>query len=579
MGISQKIPLADMLLESMLHKRWLNCKSTKLDLVAESPAQANKCYKWSARAFGTSTYVEIAHNTPEMGKQSVAPIKTYWYKCERFNNGQCSGQPEMVWYFKVYVVEAVQLTSLVLNGEYVYDLNSGIIPSIPPETMDEYNDYRLSGELTIGDIVELPKDLSMLSVNLHFITDIGQNIPDSYPRIEDRSLRSEGFFPFVQQDGLSKEYLLKIKAECCGLVSNEFKVKVKRLWIEKFSHPTINSASKWHVVVNDPVNCEASAANTIHHFEWYPYYKGWTFEDNISNTSIWNNLKFKPANGVMPKSNSEFGDKYGAILLKCSDKKGNVMGVMSSKEIINDISSDVFNMFDKWRPMNSNKAKIFFHKNDLIKDDDPTLNGDEHDFGNIPQWLYYWRNDVQRSAHIKKVRWIDNQPGFFAYTGRPDRAGITPARIGYKFTPMTTNVQDKVGNSKILIAGNNLTGIYAFYSVMVHESWHADFITERWKNGYDPQNDAEPTLKTSKLLKPIYGDYYPDSWESNPFSKLIDDYYGNSGSIGNKYEEMMGNKAEKESFLNGKTEYSKSYDWSFEKNPLLSDYQGKQWNK
>ena len=44
-----------------------------------------------------------------------------------------------------------------LNGEYVYDLNSGIIPSIPPETMDEYNDYRLSGELTIGDIVELPK--------------------------------------------------------------------------------------------------------------------------------------------------------------------------------------------------------------------------------------------------------------------------------------------------------------------------------------------------------------------------------------------------------------------------------------
>lgn len=369
-----------MLLESMLHKRWLNCKSTKLDLVAESPAQANKCYKWSARAFGTSTYVEIAHNTPEMGKQSVAPIKTYWYKCERFNNGQCSGQPEMVWYFKVYVVEAVQLTSLVLNGEYVYDLNSGIIPSIPPETMDEYNDYRLSGELTIGDIVELPKDLSMLSVNLHFITDIGQNIPDSYPRIEDRSLRSEGFFPFVQQDGLSKEYLLKIKAECCGLVSNEFKVKVKRLWIEKFSHPTINSASKWHVVVNDPVNCEASAANTIHHFEWYPYYKGWTFEDNISNTSIWNNLKFKPANGVMPKSNSEFGDKYGAILLKCSDKKGNVMGVMSSKEIINDISSDVFNMFDKWRPMNSNKAKIFFHKNDLIKDDDPTLNGDEHDF-------------------------------------------------------------------------------------------------------------------------------------------------------------------------------------------------------
>lgn len=100
---------------------------------------------------------------------------------------------------------------------------------------------------------------------------------------------------------------------------------------------------------------------------------------------------------------------------------------------------------------------------------------------------------------------------------------------------------------------------------MVHESWHADFITERWKNGYDPQNDAEPTLKTSKLLKPIYGDYYPDSWESNPFSKLIDDYYGNSGSIGNKYEEMMGNKAEKESFLNGKTEYSKSYDWSFEK--------------
>ncbi len=70
--------------------------------------------------------------------------------------------------------------------------------------MDAHNDYTMPGELTIVNIIELPKDLSMLSVNLHFTTHIGQNIPDSYLGIEDRSLRSEGFFPFVQQDGLSQ---------------------------------------------------------------------------------------------------------------------------------------------------------------------------------------------------------------------------------------------------------------------------------------------------------------------------------------------------------------------------------------
>ena len=144
---------------------------------------------------------------------------------------------------------------------------------------------------------------------------------------------------------------------------------------------------------------------------------------------------------------------------------------------------------------------------------------------------------------------------------------------------MTTNVQDKVGNSKILIAGNNLTGIYAFYSVMVHESWHADFITERWKNGYDPQNDAEPTLKTSKLLKPIYGDYYPDSWESNPLVNLLMIIMVTVALLVISTKKWWVIKQRKKLPKRGKQSIQNPMIGLSKKNPLLSDYQGKQWNK
>ena len=316
-GISQ-IPLADMTLEYKLHKRWLNCKSTKLDLVAESPAQPNKCYKWSERAYGSSTYIEIAHNMPEMGKQSVAPIKTYWYKCERFNNGQCSGQVDKVWYFKVYVVESIQLTSLVLNDELVYDLNSGISPSIPPETMDEYNDYRLQGNFTIGDILELPKDLQMLPVSIHYSTNIGQTIPDLLPNIEDWALKAKGLFPQVQQDDISKEYLLSIKAECCGMMSNEFKVKVKRLWIEEFKAPYSNE--NWNVVLDDFVKDSLSATQSCNSFKW-SFYKKWGNPENNNNRSG-DDMFINRIKVISGPINSDFGNKYGTIILECLTSRG-----------------------------------------------------------------------------------------------------------------------------------------------------------------------------------------------------------------------------------------------------------------
>ncbi len=343
-------------------------------------------------------------------------------------------------------------------------------------------------------------------------------------------------------------------------------------------------------MVNDPVNCEASAANTIHQFEWYPYYKGWTFEDNIGTSKILNNLKFKPAEGKMPESNSDFGDKYGTILLKCTDKKGNVMGVMSSLEIKNEISSDPFNMFNRWRPMNSNKAKVFFHKNDEIIDDDPLINGGSYTInsGLMPQWLYYWRQVIPRSKHIAKVRWSKNIPGSFAGTGRPSRVGLSPAKIGTTFTPATTSVQDEVGNSEIPIRQNSstkykVTGIYAVYATMIHESWHADFIVERWPNGYDPSNDKEETGLHSKSGQNVYGDYYPDSpWEKESkdgFRIDVDDYFGRAGSVGFNYEELKADNQELDKYERGVIEYSKSLDWSYEKDLTKSLYQGKQWNK
>ncbi|MEP7198053.1 MAG: hypothetical protein ABI851_16155 [Saprospiraceae bacterium] len=587
-GISQKIGLADMMLESKLHKRWLNCKSTELDLLAENPTQPNKCYKWSERAYGTSAYIEIAHNTAEMGIQKVKPDKTYWYKCERFNNGQCSGPVDMVWYFKVYVVEEVHLISLVLNGESVYDLNSGVNPSVPPETMDEYNDYLLQGNFTIGDILELPKDLSMLPVSLHYSTNIGQSIPDLNPSIEDWALKKDGLIPQVQQDGIHKEYILTITAECCGIISNEFKVLVKRLWIEKFSHPTINSASKWLVVVNDPVNCEASAANTIHHFEWYPYYKGWTFEDNISNSPIWNNLKFKPKNGKMPESNSDFGSKFGTILLKCSDKNGNVMGVMSSKEIKNTISSEPFNMFDKWRPMNSSKAKVFFHKNDEILDNIPSLKspppGVPASVFKPKLWLFYWRDIVKKSNYIKVVRYDEEtDPDYLANTPRPRRESFTfPV-----FSNQSTFVVNKVANVPINVKTTikYLEGIEAFYSVINHESWHADFINDvHWKNGYVPNKDLEIIL-IAKKIQQYAGDFYNDEWEdmNPPFSSLKDDYYDpNETTIGGKYEEMFANGRVKILEEGGLFKSLNNQDWSYDKFMNTQGYkgnQGKQWNK
>lgn len=571
---AQAKQLADLEIDGKMHQRWYLCKDMSVLLKPSEAEISDKCYKWYGKPFqGVYAFIKDSYSL------NCTPNVTYFYKCERYPDETCgSGTPEAVWYYKVLVIEGIEIWYLELNDEIMIDQKSN-----PPimhaalETMDEYSDYTIQGELKGVNLTDFDSKDSIVMIK--YITDIGQVIPQSKSTAMTSQFIYSGKIAQVQQDGISKQYNLQIQANICNFESNVIDISVKRLWIEKFRHSKSSDLNSWNIVINDPIEFDVQATNLCSDFKW-ELPSGFIFPLKNNFQKSGNSIEITLDKDNMPKKNLEFGQKNGVVLVQCL-YRNMAIGVYSSSDFQ---SNSNLNFRIMSKEMN---ATVFYHKDELITEDKGNA---PRVPDKIPNWLYYWRQFVPRHQNIILVKYYTGQISQSAFTGRPDRKSIPNS---FSFL-MTTSVKQVASEKQPIRKKEGTThgylyGIDAFYLVLAHESFHSKFMKEeQWPQGYDETLDSDCTNH-------LIGDYYRDSWEDNfndkmkyPFSSISDDYYSfekvynnclnpknKSLTVGYKYEEAMGMEEEWKASQNGKDHYKiHAQDWSYDR---TNKFQGKQW--
>lgn len=570
--------LSDKVLDNQLHQRWLTCKETEVELVMDPTKLDDRCYRWYSRSYGQQNYSIMSNKDSKM---TVNPTRTQWYKCERLlkEDGQCGGPIEEVKYFKIYVAEGPDLSEMFLNGEKIYTRNQGTIGN--PETMDEFVEYDLTGGVILYDYSDLDdKDLDHLKVQVHFTSSNGE-INVSYT-----SIPKNGFqflidqnmvqIPHVRQDGESKDYTLKIQAEYCGMMSEEIKIKVKRLWIDKFEHK--NAPSNFMVVLDLPIEFKAySTLNHCSNFE-YKFVKFWGDPENnkqkegndmiIKSETVYSN------NG--PLKNSDFGSMHGDLLLKCNYS---VNGIMHKLNVTNNPVKYVFTIGGKkytipaitryMSEKNQDKVLVFFNKFRIFYPETISRKN------KVPNWYYYWARSGRLSAHIQDFNDnnynINNYQNGTTYWAETEHNYFLPSGI---FTNVLViydeaSIQDNYSPAK---------GIHCFNSTIFHEYEHVVIRKEQFPSFFYDSNDDKDN------------DKYNDIWEeTNPDAKrygfkvrsdiipdVIDKYSEANNSNGWRYEEDRCRSVQKKSYENGDCDDYDNKDWSYS---MTTYDQGKNWKK
>lgn len=557
--------LDDKVLDGQPHQRWLLCKGSDLDLVMDPLPSPAHCYKWYRRDQPGQAFALL----PDEGSRiSVNPVRTAWYRCERYlriSPSQCAGTPDKIQYFKVYVIEEPDLASVAFNGEWIYKRDQGILGQ--PETMDEYITYILEG----GPAVYYHEDIDQmeyqnLGVNIHFSSSnsqFNQMItldPDKGFQfyLNEKKLS----IPKVIQDGESKEYELTIQLEHCGLFSPEAKIKVKRLWIEEFSKQDAPDPLKFMVVLDENIKYKAQATNSCDQFLW-KYYNQWPISDQGSgHHKEGTNFKIKSTeipNSSITKYNS-YGKRHGTLTLQCDYHKTSPPKALSvsSFPIILLLGYPPFVQVPM-RTMGDYRSHVFYQKDDLN-----TTTGNPQTA--TPNWFYYWRQFAHIPPASNALAYNSNKPNLWALTS------INSNLTGY------TEIFDRASRDNDLTLSH---GIHCFHEVLVHENWHYEFYRRIWTE-YGP-GYIDPTLDTD-------GDLYPDEWERNSreaidakfevrpilFPDVLDLFNPNKrNSNGTIFEELGAKQKEFELKLN-QMELKKfdQFDWSYDKTNL---FQGKNW--
>lgn len=599
--------LDDKVLDGQPHQRWLLCKGSDLDLVMDPLPSPAHCYKWYRRDQPGQAFALL----PDEGSRiSVNPVRTAWYRCERYPKNaqtQCSGVPDKIQYFKVYVVEGPDLSYVWLNGEIIYTRDQGTIGQ--PETMDEYIDYQICGGPTVyyyGDLTSM--EVEKMLTNIHF-TSSNNQVNQTFP-FKPESAFQFGFsekdftIPQVTQDGASKEYELRIRLEYCGMFSPEVKIKVKRLWIEYFHHNSKSlGSSEWKVVMNDEVRASAFATSKCNNFKWEMNNSElWTLENNFSQTPAIQNMIFKPANGQYPQSNNDLGPAKGIIRLSCTynlyygPKTMTLYSNCPNQPGPKQCSPETNARYMGFKE--NHRASVFFHLYDQTTDE---LDGGK----SVPVWLYYWRQVFKQEFPCFTGMFFDDNVKLGShkgYTLRPAKGELNKPGHQYSFNqktyaPTTTPREERVRDYTGKLGGQKVKGIDAYYLLLAHENFHCEIwkkeYTQYFNNQYSASKDNDCPANTIGA-----GDYYHDDHELEYnhqypdfgpfyFSKDYDDYYlfekiidscknpnrnDKWPSEGFRFEEFGGMHAEGETLKNNFQFHNK--DWSYDKKNFI---QGKQW--
>lgn len=548
---AQAKQLADLEIDGKMHQRWYLCKDMSVLLKPSEAEISDKCYKWYGKPFqGVYAFIKNSYSL------NCTPNVTYFYKCERYPDETCgSGTPEAVWYFKVLVIEGIKIWYLGLNNEVMMDQKSNPPFTAPDiETMDEYSDYVIQGDLVgvnLGDF-----DLRDSIVSLSLTTDIGQIIPGAKMPARTSQFGYKGIIPQVQQDGISKQYNLKIQAKICNFESNVIDISVKRLWIEKFKNQF--SKSNWYIVVGDPIIYKTQAIKELTNFKWY-FPKKWGEPENndkVEGNDMWIN----PWNqSLTPLENDDYGSRYGTIVVECKNRRGIKLSVSSAPIFDINLNAGLLKFKIRMRFMGTDQARLFYHK--------------YGPYGNpssiIPNWFHFWA--VNRLAYninaYQEVNWDFQVPGKFAKT-----------EIHYGNQLLSRLTLYNLCSTKNKITINNAEGIHCFNSTMWHEFKHLSMANDFWPNGYDylgnpPTNDKDRDL-------------YPDDWESDSnggqkfkFNIGPDDRIPwEMGTSGYDYEENSCHEVEKFKYQNGECNDFDLMDWSYDRGVNVQFiFQGKQW--
>lgn len=568
--------LDDKVLDGQPHQRWLLCKGSDLDLVMDPMPSPAHCYKWYRRDQPGQAFALL----PDEGSRiSVNPVRTAWYRCERYPKNaqtQCSGVPDKIQYFKVYVVEGPDLSYMLLNGDHIYTRNQGVIGN--PETMDEYIDYDLTGGVILYYYDDLDDmEYKHLNINMQFTSQNGEinrtltiNPEGGFQFVINQKMVP---IPYVRQDGESKEYELKIQAEICGLLSEEISIKVKRLWIEEFKNA---SAPSNHMVVMDlPIKFNAfSAQYNCTDFK-FSFDQFWG--DPLNNTSRQGTNMLINSQEVYNKNlrsirNEDLGDTHGKIVLSCNyfaNKTNHILRV--SNDPIMGKSIIIFGTkisIPAMRFMAHDKrylVQIFFDK---YRDYYPNIiqNGQR-----IPNWFYYWRFGLlgPHMFDFNSMEYnVSNDPNFIYY-GLTTFNKIVNAPPPYALFP-DLDIYDEASRTDV---ESGAEGIHCFNAVLFHEFEHVVIKREQFPNLlYDPANDLD-------------GDLYNDVWETtNPIAIALgfkvrfnpddEDRYDKGGN-GYGYEEARCRNLQALEYENGECDDYDDNDWSY----TTEKEQGKNWKK
>lgn len=516
--------LDDKVLDGQMHQRWLICKGSSAELILDSVPSPAHCYKWFRRDQPGQSFTLLPDDDSRI---TVFPIRTIWYRCERYlrtSPSQCAGTPDKILYFKVYVIEEPDLASVQFNGEWIYKRDQGIIGQ--PETMDEYITYYIDGGPTVYHMDDLdPMEIKKLQVNIHFTTSNNQftstltKAPGS--DLQFYITQKEAPIPQVIQDGISKEYELNIRLEHCGMFSPEAKIKVKRLWIEEFKTPF--SQENWNIVLGENIKFKALATNNCTNFHW-SFLSKWG--QPLNNGSKEGNNMYIDANSgsLKPIENKDFGKQHGIVVLKCKYKNmelsvsSSIFFKQNPKIVpVIDILGMRFMAYEK-------KAVMFFNKDDQYISNLPE-----------PNWFIYWKNGPC-AYELDKFDLIVFDPFIDSYAKTHFRFRFND----HPFTKLTLYALASKYNDIVPEA----KGVHCFNTVIWHELEHIKIKRNFWPNGYIGSNDKDR-------------DGYPDDWEATVGKTIIppfDPDKNNSSSkggdgVGSIYEEEYAEKKKKKNFM------------------------------
>jgi hypothetical protein len=557
---AQAKQLADLEIDGKMHQRWYLCKDMSVLLKPSEAEISDKCYKWYGKPFqGVYAFIKDSYSL------NCTPNVTYFYKCERYPDETCgSGTPEAVWYFKVLVIEGIKIWYLGLNNEVMMDQKSNPPFTAPDiETMDEYSDYVIQGDLVGVNLVDF--DLRDSIVSLSLTTDIGQIIPGAKMPARTSQFGYKGIIPQVQQDGISKQYNLKIQAKICNFESNVIDISVKRLWIEKFQHE--KAPHNFKIVLDDDIHFSANATNKCSSFKWN-FTKFWKEPEN--NTGIsGTQMIINPRKVKEIITNQSLGDTYGNLILQCKFRGQDLKVALSPIRIT--IPFINFHV-DLIRFQQENlKVKVFFHKHDIhfsnYKDPSTSIL--------IPNWFRYWVGGGC-AHHLwdfgNKIYNKNSDPKFIYYA-------YTSWYIANTLPPTNVNDLTIFDEATFHDPESGAWGIHAFNAVIWHEYEHVAIKNEQWPgNIYDSSLDVD-------------NDYYNDNWEKskkgrslgfkvrNISDDLMDKYVPGSNSNGEIYEEKRCRDLQKLKYMNGECNNYDNIDWSYERDVNKANAQGKNWSK